>query len=76
MLILGIPNPNLEELEKLLKRSQHLGLYPMSYLAALSQNIDDVTVLHSRLKFSSYDRDMAYFIVENRDDKTGSRPLL
>ncbi|XP_023934768.1 CCA tRNA nucleotidyltransferase 1, mitochondrial isoform X2 [Bicyclus anynana] len=73
---IGIPNPVLKELDVLLNRSQHLDLHPMSYLAALLENIDDVTVLHARLKFSSYERDMAYFIVEHRGEKEGARPLL
>ncbi|XP_034833936.1 CCA tRNA nucleotidyltransferase 1, mitochondrial [Maniola hyperantus] len=73
---IGIFNPNVEELDMLLNRSQHLQLHPMSYLAALLRNIDDVTLLHARLKFSSYERDMAYFIIEHRDEKEGSRPLL
>ncbi|XP_045453042.1 CCA tRNA nucleotidyltransferase 1, mitochondrial [Melitaea cinxia] len=74
---IGLPNPNIGELDKLLKMSKHLGLHPMSYLAALLKDIDDVTFLHARLKFSSYERDMTYFIVENRDHtEDSSRPLL
>ncbi|XP_013170490.1 PREDICTED: CCA tRNA nucleotidyltransferase 1, mitochondrial-like [Papilio xuthus] len=73
---IGIPDPNIDELNKVLNRSKHLGLHPMSYLAALLNNIDAVTVLHNRLKFSGYDRDMAYFIVEHRGDKDHSRRLL
>lgn len=72
----GIPNPNKEELDILLNRSNHLGLHPMTYLAALLRSIDDVTVLNARLKFSSYERDMAYFIVEHRGEKEGSRPMV
>ncbi|XP_050354036.1 CCA tRNA nucleotidyltransferase 1, mitochondrial isoform X1 [Nymphalis io] len=75
---IGLPNPNIKELDKLLKRSKHLDLQPMSYLAALLNNIDDATLLHARLKFSNYDRDMTYFIIENRDsdDESAPRPLL
>ncbi|XP_061384476.1 CCA tRNA nucleotidyltransferase 1, mitochondrial-like isoform X1 [Danaus plexippus] len=73
---IGLPKPNLEEFEGLLKRSEHLSLHPMTYLAGLLNTIDDVTILHARLKFSSYERDMAYFIVEHRPDKDASRPLL
>lgn len=72
----GIPNPNIESLDRLLKRSENLVLHPMSYLAALMTDIDDVTMLNSRLKFSGYERDMTYFIVEHRDDKDSSRPLM
>ncbi|XP_026745361.1 CCA tRNA nucleotidyltransferase 1, mitochondrial-like [Trichoplusia ni] len=74
---MGLPsNPNLEELERVMKRAEHLNLHPMSYLAALLTDLDQVTVLHSRLKFSSYDRDLAYFLVEHRVDKVAERPLL
>lgn len=72
----GIPDPNLKELDRVLNRSKHFGLHPMSYLAALLNDIDAVTILHNRLKFSGYDRDMTYFIVEHREDKNHSRRLL
>lgn len=51
-------------------------LHPMSYLAALVKDFDEVTLLHSRLKFSRFDRDLTYFIVEHRGDKIDDRPLL
>ncbi|CAH4036861.1 CCA tRNA nucleotidyltransferase 1, mitochondrial isoform X1 [Pieris brassicae] len=73
---IGIPHPNMDSLDRLLKRSGHLGVHPMSYLASLMNNIDDVTLLNSRLKFSGFERDMAYFIVEHRDDKESTRPLM
>ncbi|KAJ8723866.1 hypothetical protein PYW07_007846 [Mythimna separata] len=74
---IGLPtHPNVEELDRVLKRAEHLQLHPMSYLAALLTDLDDVTVLFSRLKFSGYDRDLAYFLVEHRGDKIASRPLL
>lgn len=69
--------PNIEELERVLKRAEHLNLHPMSYLVALLKDIDEVTMLHNRLKFSGYDRDMTYFLVEHRGDKDSpSRPML
>lgn len=74
---LGLPvDPNIEELDLVLKRAHHLNLHPMSYLAALLRDLDEVTMLHNRLKFSGYDRDMAYFLVEHRGDKLAARPLL
>lgn len=76
-IITGLPSsPNVDELNRVLKRADHLQLHPMSYLAALLLDIDEVTVLHNRLKFSGYERDLTYFLVEHRDDKVGSRPLL
>lgn len=74
---IGLPkSPNVEELDRVLKRAEHLNLHPISYLAALLTDLDEVTALFSRLKFSGYDRDLAYFLVEHRGDKVDSRPLL
>ncbi|KAM3960552.1 CCA tRNA nucleotidyltransferase 1, mitochondrial [Aphomia sociella] len=74
---IGLPeNPNIEELDRVLKRGEHLCLHPMSYVAALLRDMDEVTILHSRLKFSGYDRDLAYFLVEHREEKVSTRPLL
>ncbi|XP_063539129.1 CCA tRNA nucleotidyltransferase 1, mitochondrial [Cydia strobilella] len=74
---IGLPiDPNIEELDRLLIRGRHLGLHPMSYLAALLRDMDEVTVLQRRLKFSGYDREMLYYIVEHRENKEGTRPLL
>ncbi|XP_059053229.1 CCA tRNA nucleotidyltransferase 1, mitochondrial isoform X2 [Achroia grisella] len=73
----GLPdNPNLEQLDTVLKRGEHLNLHPMCYIAALLWDRDDVTVLHCRLKLSTYDRDLTYFLVEHRADKVSTRPLL
>lgn len=77
LFLVGLPSsPNVEELDRVLKRAEHLKLHPMSYLSALLTDLDDVTLLYSRLKFSGYDRDLAYFLVEHRGDKIASRPLL
>ncbi|KAG6455496.1 hypothetical protein O3G_MSEX009225 [Manduca sexta] len=73
---IGLPlSTDLDELDRVLKRAEHLKLHPMSYLAALLKDIDEVTVLHSRLKFSGYERDMTYFLVEHRGDKICMKPL-
>lgn len=74
---IGLPShPNIEELNRVIKRAEHLLLHPISYMAALLHDMDDVTFLHSRLKFSGYDRDLTYFLVEHRSDKNGTRPML
>ncbi|KAI5631155.1 poly A polymerase head domain-containing protein [Phthorimaea operculella] len=75
---IGLPaKPNFDELESLVKRAEHLNLHPMSYMASLLKDMDEVTVLHNRLKFSSYDRDLTYFLVEHRGEKVSpARPLL
>lgn len=72
----GFPlSPNVQELDMLLKRAHHLNLSPLSYLAALVKDLDEVTVLHSRMKFSKLERDLLYFLVEHRDDKVSDRPM-
>ncbi|XP_053613759.1 CCA tRNA nucleotidyltransferase 1, mitochondrial isoform X2 [Plodia interpunctella] len=74
---IGLPEqPNVEELDRVLKRADHLHLHPITYLVALLKDMDEVTVLHNRLKFSGYDRDLAYFLVEHRGDKVHDKPLL
>ncbi|XP_075982702.1 CCA tRNA nucleotidyltransferase 1, mitochondrial isoform X2 [Anticarsia gemmatalis] len=74
---IGLPSsPNIDELERLLKRAEHLKLHPMSYMASLLLDLDEVTLLQNRLKLSGYERDMTYFIVEHRGDKVSTRPLL
>lgn len=65
----------MEELDEVLKRSEHLKIHPISYLVALLKDTNEVTVLYSRLKFSGYDRDMAYFLVDHREAKLSQRPL-
>ncbi|XP_037876229.1 CCA tRNA nucleotidyltransferase 1, mitochondrial isoform X1 [Bombyx mori] len=73
---MGFPlSPNVQELDMLLKRAHHLNLSPLSYLAALVKDLDEVTVLHSRMKFSKLERDLLYFLVEHRDDKVSDRPM-
>lgn len=69
-------SPNIDELDRVLKRAEHLNLHPITYMAALLVDADGVTMLFNRLKFSGYERDMAYFVIEHRGDKDTSRPLL
>lgn len=73
----GLPdNVNIVELDRLLTCTSKCNLHPMSMLTALLNNLDDVTELNNRLKFSAYDRDLAYFIVNNREEQISERPLM
>ena len=41
---------------------------PPTLLASLLQNTEEMMVLHHRLKLSSFERDMALFVIEHRND--------
>lgn len=41
---------------------------PITLLVAFLNTSDDVLKLHNRLKFSAYDRDLAIFLTQNKDD--------
>ncbi|GBP24287.1 CCA tRNA nucleotidyltransferase 1, mitochondrial [Eumeta japonica] len=74
--ISGLPvNPNMEELKRVMYGA-HLKLHPMTILASLLRDLDEVAALNNRLKFSVYDRQLAYFIVEYRNEYDSSRPML
>jgi len=65
---IGLPdNPNIYEYENVCNRSQSMKPHSVTLLTALLKNEVEVTGLHSRLKFSKYDRDLALFIVNNKD---------
>lgn len=67
---------NLAELDKIWINKDNFTYQPITLLASLLNNIDDVTNLNDRLKLSTYDRDLAYFIVNHRDNKLCDDPLL
>lgn len=67
---LGLPDsPDLAEFEQVCERSRSLSPQPVTLLTALLQNENDHQRLHSRLKLSSYERDLALFIIHHREDK-------
>lgn len=41
---------------------------PPTLLASLLQNTEEMMVLHNRLKLSGFERDMALFVIDHRDD--------
>merc|ERR1712038_1182566 len=45
-------------------------LHPITLLASLLKNQDDMMKLHLRLKLSAYERDMGLFLLEHRDEPT------
>ncbi|XP_064483449.1 CCA tRNA nucleotidyltransferase 1, mitochondrial-like [Ornithodoros turicata] len=67
---LGLPDsPDWNQFEKVCRRSHGLALQPVPLLTALLKDESEVMKLHSRLKFSSYERDLALFIVQHRENK-------
>ena len=68
---IGLPeNPNVENFKKTCERalSQNISLRPISLLTSLLNNQNEVMDMHSRLKLSAFDRDLAIFLVDHRDD--------
>ena len=41
---------------------------PPTLLASLLQNTEEMMVLHNRLKLSGFERDMALFVINHRND--------
>ncbi|XP_043482947.1 CCA tRNA nucleotidyltransferase 1, mitochondrial isoform X1 [Leptopilina heterotoma] len=68
---IGLPaSPNLENFLTVSKRAEaeNIILKPPTLLAALLKNEEEVMDLHSRLKFSAFERDLALYIVQHKDD--------
>ncbi|XP_044744555.1 CCA tRNA nucleotidyltransferase 1, mitochondrial isoform X2 [Coccinella septempunctata] len=74
---IGLPeNPNIDELKAVWKRSSNLKMNAITLLSSLLSTVEDVAKLHVRLKLSAFERDLAYFIIDNRNPKTNSDPLM
>lgn len=73
---IGLPNnPDVEELKNLWHRSGMKKLQAMTLLSSLLKTQEEVLALNSRLKLSTYERDLALFVVEHRQPKIHSKPL-
>lgn len=72
---IGLPqNPNMEELRKV--DSRKIGdLRGISLLSSIFRCVEDVITFNSRCKLSSFERDLALFLVEHRGDKLSDVPL-
>ncbi|KFM75772.1 CCA tRNA nucleotidyltransferase 1, mitochondrial, partial [Stegodyphus mimosarum] len=75
---IGFPqNPNVQKYEDVCNRSQAMKPHPMTRLTALLKNEEEVLALHSRMKFSTYDKELSLFILNNRDrSDTTIKPFL
>lgn len=49
---------------------------PITMVSTLLTTRDDAMTLHSRLKLSAYERDMAFFLVENKAETRNNEDLL
>ncbi|XP_051153978.1 CCA tRNA nucleotidyltransferase 1, mitochondrial isoform X2 [Leptopilina boulardi] len=68
---IGLPeNVNIENFIKITKRAdaENILLKPSTLLASLLNNEQEVIDLHGRLKFSAFERDLAFYIVEHKND--------
>ncbi|PNF36518.1 CCA tRNA nucleotidyltransferase 1, mitochondrial [Cryptotermes secundus] len=73
---IGLPvDPDVAEFDRVWCRQCARCLHPVALLAALLRNQDEVMKFHSRVKLSSYERDLGLFVVEHRGDKPSVKPL-
>lgn len=75
---IGLPkNPNVQAFNEVYNRSieRKITLRPISTISALLSDQEEVMRLHARLKLSAFERDLALFIVQHREDKPCERPL-
>ncbi|XP_034238421.1 CCA tRNA nucleotidyltransferase 1, mitochondrial [Thrips palmi] len=74
---IGLPKEhNMDELHYVIDRTKDFQLNPVSYLAAVLNNMSEAITLNSRLKLSVFERELAYFIVANRGEELSEKPLL
>lgn len=74
---IGLPeDSNIEEFKIVWNRTKNMKLHPVSLLTSLLKTQEQVLALHDRLKLSSYERDLALFLVEHREPKLSPKPLL
>ncbi|XP_026291077.1 CCA tRNA nucleotidyltransferase 1, mitochondrial isoform X1 [Frankliniella occidentalis] len=74
---LGLPEePNRKELLSLIERTRGTVLNPVTYLSACINDLKEALTLNARLKMSTFERELAYFIVEHRAENCDIKPLL
>lgn len=68
----GLPeNPNIKNFEIVhdTSKKNNISLQPITYLAVMLKDENEVLQLHNRLKLSAYERDLALFLVKYGEDK-------
>ena len=75
---MGLPeNVNLEHFEKICISAQknNIKLRPISLIAAMLNTQEEVMQLFMRLRFPNFDRNLALFIVQHREQELSEHPL-
>jgi len=75
---IGLPEkPNVENFRNIYQRAQsnNVNLKPISLIVSMLKDEYEVMKLHERLKLSNSDRDLALFLVQNREYKLCEKPL-
>jgi len=75
---IGLPEkPNVENFRNVYQRAQsnNVNLKPISLIESMLKDEYEVMKLHERLKLSNSDRDLALFLVQNREYKPCEKPL-
>ncbi|XP_021936228.1 CCA tRNA nucleotidyltransferase 1, mitochondrial isoform X2 [Zootermopsis nevadensis] len=73
---IGLPvDPDVAEFDRVWSQQRAEYLHPVALLVALLRVQDEVMNFHSRVKLSSYERDLGFFVVEHRGDKPHVKPL-
>lgn len=63
---IGLPeNPQIKEFQRISTTGQQLN--PITLLVGLLHTPEDAIKLHERLKLSAFERDLAFFLTQNRD---------
>lgn len=75
---IGLPEePAIENFQSVYQcaSSNNVTLKPISLIVSMLKNEDEVMTLHSRLKLSRSERDLALFLVQHREYKPSEKPL-
>ena len=75
---IGLPDtPDLDNFETMWrKRIAHVDYNPITLLCCLFSSPDDAIRLHERLKLSSYERDLAFFVAKFKDETKDCNELM
>ncbi|XP_017785229.1 PREDICTED: CCA tRNA nucleotidyltransferase 1, mitochondrial isoform X2 [Nicrophorus vespilloides] len=73
---IGLPKDcNTEDLLNVWKHLQGVDTNAITLLSSLINSDEEAMVLHGRLKFSAFERDLLLFLVQNRSPKLEEKPL-
>uniref|UniRef100_A0A182JGI0 Poly A polymerase head domain-containing protein n=1 Tax=Anopheles atroparvus TaxID=41427 RepID=A0A182JGI0_ANOAO len=76
---IGLPeSPNIEEFQRVSERVRAIDkkLQPITLLSALLHSPEDAVNLNLRLKFTVYERELCYFLTQNREDTVAIDEIL